>query len=65
MLQFNEDTLPFFLGGKSTDIRKDGDASNVFQFDVPEGRPSTSGPSAWSSPTARRSRTASSSRVAR
>ncbi|NEE43693.1 phage tail protein, partial [Streptomyces sp. SID8455] len=37
MLQFNEDTLPFFLGGKSTDIRKDGDASNVFQFDVPDG----------------------------
>ncbi|UQA35817.1 phage tail protein [Streptomyces sp. HNA39] len=37
MLQFNEDTLPFFLGGKSTDIRKDADATNVFQFDVPDG----------------------------
>ncbi|MEU8519773.1 phage tail protein [Streptomyces sp. NBC_01216] len=38
MLQFNEDTLPFFLGGKKTDFRHDN-ATNpgVYEFDVPDG----------------------------
>ncbi|WP_164411391.1 phage tail tube protein [Streptomyces salinarius] len=36
MLQFNEDTLPFFLGGKSADFRRDA-TSGAVQFDVPDG----------------------------
>ncbi|MDT0610111.1 phage tail tube protein [Streptomyces lancefieldiae] len=36
MLQFNEDTLPLFLGGKSADFRRDA-TSDVVQFDVPDG----------------------------
>ncbi|WP_149183950.1 phage tail protein [Streptomyces sp. TRM49041] len=38
MLQFNEDTLPFFLGGKKTDFRSDQTANpGVYEFDVPDG----------------------------
>ncbi|MFJ6914399.1 phage tail protein [Streptomyces sp. NPDC101133] len=36
MLQFNEDTLPFFLGGKSAGFRRDA-TSGAVQFDVPDG----------------------------
>ncbi|MFE9258610.1 phage tail protein [Streptomyces sp. NPDC006879] len=38
MLQFNEDTLPFFLGGKKTDFRNDNTNNpGVYEFDVPDG----------------------------
>ncbi|NML50348.1 phage tail protein [Streptomyces sp. R302] len=38
MLQFNEDTLPFFLGGKKTDFRNDATNNpGVYEFDVPDG----------------------------
>ncbi|AOT60462.1 MULTISPECIES: phage tail tube protein [Streptomyces] len=38
MLQFNEDTLPFFMGGSKTDIVPGGaDNQGVFTFDVPDG----------------------------
>ncbi|WP_175409948.1 phage tail protein [Streptomyces sp. TRM64462] len=38
MLQFNEDTLPFFLGGKKSDFRNDDVANpGVYEFDVPDG----------------------------
>ncbi|GGP91585.1 phage tail tube protein [Streptomyces roseolilacinus] len=38
MLQFNEDTLPFFMGGSKTDIVSGGTANpGVFTFDVPDG----------------------------
>lgn len=36
MLQFNEDTLPFFLGGKKTDFRGNA-TTGVYEFDVPDG----------------------------
>ena len=36
MLQFNENTLPFFLGGSSTDLEWDA-TSGVAQLDVPDG----------------------------
>ncbi|WP_097870331.1 phage tail tube protein [Streptomyces sp. rh34] len=37
MLQFNEDTLPFFLGGAAADIRRDATKPDIVQFDVPDG----------------------------
>ncbi|GAA2940143.1 phage tail protein [Streptomyces enissocaesilis] len=37
MLQFNEDTLPFFMGGSKNDITAAGAGSGVFTFDVPDG----------------------------
>ncbi|MFB4422573.1 phage tail protein [Streptomyces sp. QL37] len=37
MLQFNEDTLPFFLGGSGSDIRRGSANSDIVQFDVPDG----------------------------
>lgn len=37
MLQFNEDTLPFFLGGAAGDIRRDSTKPDIVQFDVPDG----------------------------
>ncbi|MFF4168576.1 phage tail protein [Streptomyces sp. NPDC001744] len=38
MLQFNEDTLPFFMGGSKTDITPGGTGNpGVFTFDVPDG----------------------------
>ncbi|MFG3495447.1 phage tail protein [Streptomyces sp. NPDC047928] len=35
MLQFNEDTLPFFLGGDKSGFRSAG--TGVYEFDVPDG----------------------------
>ncbi len=37
MLQFNEDTLPFFLGGVPADIRRDATKPDIVHFDVPDG----------------------------
>nr|WSW67392.1 phage tail protein [Streptomyces sp. NBC_00995] len=37
MLQFNEDTLPFFLGGAKEGIRRDSTKPDIVQFDVPDG----------------------------
>ncbi|MFE9820260.1 MULTISPECIES: phage tail protein [unclassified Streptomyces] len=37
MLQFNEDTLPFFLGGAKEGIRRDTTKPDIVQFDVPDG----------------------------
>ncbi|MFG2330572.1 phage tail protein [Streptomyces sp. NPDC048604] len=38
MLQFNEETLPFFIGGSKTDITSDTVANpGVYKFDVPDG----------------------------
>ncbi|GAA4905232.1 phage tail protein [Streptomyces coeruleoprunus] len=35
MLQFNEDTLPFFLGGAKSDFRSP--STGVYTYDVPDG----------------------------
>ncbi|MEE1751731.1 phage tail tube protein [Streptomyces sp. SP18CS02] len=37
MLQFNEDTLPFFIGGSKADVKPVADAAGVFSLSIPDG----------------------------